>query len=133
MCVVAECGAVGIDVERLRPWTELADMASMVSYSSPDNARELLSLWTRKEALAKAIGTGLPDDVRTLRVPERSLDVGAWAREDGWLWIGCPCEDGCVAALVLEHPGPDAYDSVDLTEIRTAETGLRAWSLVLNV
>lgn len=132
MCVVAECGAVGIDVERLRAWEELADMASMVGDSSPDDARELLSLWTRKEALAKALGTGLPDDVRSLAVPSRTPARDTWIRSNGWLWIGCPSEDGSVSALVLKHLGPDAYGTVGLTETRTDQSGVRAWSLVLR-
>lgn len=131
MCVVAECGAVGIDVERLRAWDELADIAPMVGVSSSGDARELLSLWTRKEALAKALGTGLPDDVRSLAVPSRMPALGTWIRTNGWLWIGCPCVDGYVASLVLEHPGPDAYGAVDITETRIDEPGLRAWSLFL--
>lgn len=119
MCAVSDFEAIGIDVEPLRPWSELAEMASLVSDSPPQEPQSLLELWTRKEALAKAMGTGLPDDVRELRVPERSPAIGEWMRRDGWLWIGCPCEKRHVAALVVQHAGDDAdghYDAIEMRE-----------------
>lgn len=118
MCAVSDFAAIGIDVEPLRPWSELADMASLVSDSPPQDPRSLLDLWTRKEALAKAMGTGLPDDVRELRVPERSPGICEWIRRDGWLWIGCPCEKRHVASLVVRHAGDDAEGGYDMFEMR---------------
>ncbi|MEQ8316110.1 MAG: 4'-phosphopantetheinyl transferase superfamily protein [Phycisphaerales bacterium] len=118
MCAVSDCEAIGLDVEQLRPWTELADMATLVSDPPPRDARSLLELWTRKEALAKAMGTGLLDDVRALAVPDRSPAIGEWMRRDGWLWIGCPCEKHHVAALVVRHPGDDAEGGYDVFEMR---------------
>lgn len=132
MCAVARCAAIGIDVERLRPWHELADMASLVGESSPGDAQGLLALWTRKEAIAKALGTGLPDDVRTLKTPKNPPETGEWVRERERLWIGCPCVEGCVASLVLGQPGPDARGMVGITETRSDEPGLRGWSIALR-
>lgn len=130
MCAVGDGGAIGLDVEPLRPWSELADMASLVGDSPPRDARSLLELWTRKEALAKAMGTGLPDDVRQLRVPERSPGICAWERRDGWLWIGCPCEERHVAALVVRQSGDDAEGGYDMVEMRE-KPAIRIWSFEL--
>ena len=131
MCVVGTCGAVGIDVERLRPWSELAEMASLVHQMPPRDARGLLELWTRKEALSKAMGTGLPNDVRALSVPERSPAACAWFRQDGWLWIGCPCESGAVASLVVQNEGVDAEGGYDMIEIRE-KPAIRIWSMDIH-
>lgn len=128
MCAVARADAIGVDVERLRPWAELADMAPLLSDQPPQNAGDLLSLWTRKEALAKAMGVGLPDDVRGLRVPARPPAVCEWMRRDGWLWIGCPCEEGAVASLVVRHEGDDAEGTCDMIEMRE-KPAIRIWSL----
>jgi phosphopantetheinyl transferase len=127
-CVVGSCESVGIDIERLRPWVELADIAPLLSDAPPGDPQGLLSLWTRKEALAKAMGVGLPDDVRALRVPSRSPEVGEWIREDRWLWIGCPCEKGCVASLVVGQEGPDAGGGYDMIEAKDA-LATRIWLL----
>ncbi len=108
-------------------------MVPLMTKAKPTDAREVLALWTRKEAFAKATGMGLPDDVRDLEVPEASLEVGTWIRADGWLWVGCPCEDGCVASLVVKSPGPDGQGGFDCLEPRVRERGVRVWSLLLPI
>ena len=133
MCVVGRCAALGIDVERLKPWHELRDMASMIDDVPPADANELLRVWTRKEALAKAMGVGLPDDVRSLRVPREVLDIGQWRRVDGWMWIGCPCEDGCVASLVVRSEQVDDEGVFDYLKLGLSEDDARAWSLMLPI
>ncbi len=129
MCAVADTGPVGIDVERLKPWDHLRDIAPLVTDASPSDARDLLSVWTRKEALAKAMGVGLPDDVRTLEVPTESPEPGRWLRRDGWLWIGCPCEDSCVASLVIGQAGPDESGTCTVVEAQLHEPNVRSWSI----
>ncbi|MFI4917076.1 MAG: 4'-phosphopantetheinyl transferase family protein [Phycisphaerales bacterium JB060] len=130
MCAVTQADAIGVDVERLRPWRELVDMAPLLSDQPPENARDLLLLWTRKEALAKAMGVGLPDDVRGLRVPVHSPGICEWLRRDGWLWIGCPCEKGAVASLVVRHEGDDTEGTYDMIELRE-KPSMRGWSIDL--
>ncbi|MFI4881719.1 MAG: 4'-phosphopantetheinyl transferase superfamily protein, partial [Phycisphaerales bacterium JB064] len=93
----------------------------------------LLRVWTRKEALAKAMGVGLPDDVRSLRVPREVLGIGRWRRMDGWLWVGCPCEDGCVASLVVRSEQPDDEGAFDYLEPGLSEDDAKAWSLMLPI
>lgn len=133
MCVVGRCAAIGIDVERMKPWHELRDMAALIDEAPPADADELLRVWTRKEALAKAMGVGLPDDVRSLRVPREVLGIGQWRRVDGWLWVGCPCEDGCVASLVVRSEQVHGEGVFDYLEPALSEDDARAWSLMLPI
>jgi len=133
ICAAGRCHALGIDIERVRPWAELADMAELIDHAPPADAHGLLSLWTRKEALAKALGQGLPDDVRALAVPSRSIRFGQWEQLEGLLWVGCPDRAGSVASLVVE-PRSDQQDrstsgTVDIEPLRTGEPGVEAWNL----
>jgi 4'-phosphopantetheinyl transferase len=67
---------IGVDIEMERPLDDLAGMARQImsagewqSFQSipPDSAQDVFfGLWTRKEALLKAIGTGLLTDPRDL-------------------------------------------------------------------
>ncbi|MGD1914798.1 MAG: 4'-phosphopantetheinyl transferase family protein [Phycisphaerales bacterium] len=107
MCAVTERPAIGIDIERMRPWSELEDVARDIAHEPINDALRVLERWTRIEALAKAIGHGLPDDVRSLRVPAQTIEPLAWLRADGWLWLGCPHPEGYVASLVIQDDGAD--------------------------
>lgn len=127
MCAVSRGAPVGIDVERLRSWPELDEMAALIDHGAAQDAQGLLELWTRKEALAKAMGTGLPDDVRLLRVPQQHVEAGSWLREAGWLWIGCPCEPGHVASLVVRSEREDGRGSLELGG-PCHEAGAIVWS-----
>ena len=108
-------------------------MASMIDAHPQEDAHELVELWTRKEALAKALGTGLPDDVRTLRVPDRHVAVGRWLRAEGWLWIGCPCPEGCAAALVARSDRHDDEGTADIERVPIDEAGVCAWSIAAPI
>lgn len=69
LCAVAVSGQIGVDVERIRPVPDADEI--VMKFFAPGEAREYLalppqdrlraffSLWTRKEALVKAVGSGL--------------------------------------------------------------------------
>lgn len=75
-------GDVGLDVEQVR---ELADLPAMVAHvCSPQefvaDADAFFTLWTRKEALLKAVGTGLATPMSAITLgPDGVLD---WTGED---------------------------------------------------
>ena len=75
-------GAVGLDVEQVR---ELTDLAAMVAHvcspqeTAPD-ADAFFTLWTRKEALLKAVGTGLATPMSAITLGPAG--VLAWTGED---------------------------------------------------
>lgn len=129
MGVVARCDALGMDVEDMDALEHTHGLAGAIGAPTHATGVEILQTWTRKEALAKAMGIGLPDDVRTLAVPAEPIEPGRWLRVDGWLWVGCPCEDGCVASLVVREPGPDQAGRASITERERSETGGRSWSI----
>jgi 4'-phosphopantetheinyl transferase len=69
LIAVARGRQVGVDVERLRPLADLEDVAARVctarerealaALAKPQRERAFLTLWTRKEALAKMVGEGV--------------------------------------------------------------------------
>lgn len=81
--VAVACCPVGVDVEEIRPTADLADVArdhfsaDERAWLSGDPAGRFFALWTRKEALLKAMGHGLGVDTTRLVVipgPDRAGD-----------------------------------------------------------
>lgn len=113
------CGAaVGVDVERLRP---LADRAALVRtalseaerrtvHELPDALRDaqVLRFWTRKEAVAKALGTGLATNLRAIvttadgtlvSLPDRCGGVSTWTLSD------VTVRDDVIVSVAVRAPG----------------------------
>lgn len=102
LAVVAVCRAapVGVDVEAVRPLRRLRGLAERVmsaeELSAFERARDperfFFELWTRKEAVVKAIGEGIIRELRSLSyegLTVQALDVGpgyaaALAVEGSW-------------------------------------------------
>jgi 4'-phosphopantetheinyl transferase len=93
---------VGVDLEHVRPLPD-ADALLRTSFSRRERehitgggggARELLRLWTRKEALLKATGEGL-------RTPPREVDVLDDGPRAGWRLFDLDVEPGWVAAVAV--------------------------------
>jgi len=127
---------VGVDVERLRPLPDRDALARTALSASeqqaldalPDELRDaqLLRFWTRKEAVAKALGTGLATHLREVvttaggglvSLPAGFGEVGAWSLSD--VAVRDPAVIACVAVrapgirvltrtlgLPAEHGGP---------------------------
>jgi 4'-phosphopantetheinyl transferase len=75
-------GSVGLDVEEIRELTDLAAMADHVCSpleTAPD-APAFFTLWTRKEALLKAVGTGLATPMSDITLGPSG--VREWTGED---------------------------------------------------
>jgi 4'-phosphopantetheinyl transferase len=130
---VADCGEVGVDLEMVRPVSSAVSIArryfapaeaSFIEGSGPAEDdepagvdRRFLLCWTRKEALAKAVGAGLSLDLRGLAVP---LDPpGGIARLGGpdrgpaerWLLLDVPIDSEHVAAVALPASAVDGSAS----------------------
>ncbi|MGD9744539.1 MAG: 4'-phosphopantetheinyl transferase superfamily protein [Dongiaceae bacterium] len=124
LVAVARTGEIGVDLEALRP--ERADLRIARRYFHPEEVRKLESLplalqpaaffavWTRKEALVKAVGLGL-------RIPLASFVVGAlpeeapgplryeadWPGARDWRLVPLPLEPGHVGTLAVAGALPD--------------------------
>jgi 4'-phosphopantetheinyl transferase len=124
-------GPVGVDVERLRPLADRGALARTALCAAerravdamPEASRDaqLLRFWTRKEAVAKALGTGIAIDLRAIvttvggtvvSLPEECGDTAAWS--------------------VADLPGPDGPDgSVAAVAVRAAGIGVRTRAVPL--
>ncbi|MCK9893457.1 4'-phosphopantetheinyl transferase superfamily protein [Frankia sp. AgB32] len=109
---------VGVDVERLRPLadrralarTALAEAERQAVDELPDVLRDAQALrfWTRKEAVAKALGTGLATDLRgivttadgaVVSLPDQCGDISEWSLAD------LPDRVGVIASVAVRAPG----------------------------
>jgi 4'-phosphopantetheinyl transferase len=114
---IAEGVEVGVDLEHLRPVPDAVAIARR--RFAPAEARfveeggtggvdrRFLTCWTRKEALAKAVGAGLSFDLRSFAVPLDeprgivSLDAPGEEGTQRWSIFDVPMGDEHVAALAL--------------------------------
>jgi 4'-phosphopantetheinyl transferase len=110
--ILATGDPVGIDIEKLHTLSDLVALLDRVC--TPGEREELLripqekreefffQLWTRKEALLKALGSGLRMDPRRVEVgfaEERELDLSeACARLRVWHVLSLTAESGYAAA-----------------------------------
>jgi len=120
---------LGVDVERIRPIDEAADIAAThftaqeqraLSAALPaDQPRTFFRIWTRKEALVKAIGIGLTADLSSVDVLDRPEPVphaspSAVKISEDWALADLDLGPGLAAALclpagwaIVASPGPD--------------------------
>ena len=111
---------IGCDIEKI---TDID--AETVKYCFPvkdsemsglvvDNAREFFELWTRKESLSKAIGTGLTNEIRqmpasafsqnTCRFSGRRYYLHSWSMEDGYVATVCALNNDCTEMTIHNYP-----------------------------
>jgi 4'-phosphopantetheinyl transferase len=130
---IAEGVEVGVDLEYLRPIPDAVaiarrrfapEEARFVEKGGPaDAGRRFLTCWTRKEALAKALGAGLSFDLRSFSVPLEepsgvvSLDPPGEEQTQRWSISDVPMGSEYVAALALpasaevrRAPGPRHFE-----------------------
>lgn len=113
---------VGIDIERHRmldDWSGMAkmiwcaeDMIEWINLSADERCRAFYLAWTRKEAMAKAIGLGMATDFKKLRVSFSpaakatllNLDQ-AFGSAATWSLIDIETPPNYAAALAARSPG----------------------------
>ena len=89
----SQASEIGVDVEAIRPIRE-ADVIAAHFFSPREKALGFLYCWTRKEALAKALGDGLS-------MPLHELDVVQ--PRDGWRLHSFFPLPGFIAAVACQH------------------------------
>jgi 4'-phosphopantetheinyl transferase len=114
---VSRCGAIGIDVEQLRPvgtdislrfFTE-SEKAILARLSGQRWLEAFYRCWTRKEALLKAIGTGLTGGLAVFDVAlareatagRLHIRGGEPCYSRGWTLYDLPLDAGFVGALAI--------------------------------
>lgn len=117
---------VGIDLEAIRPLTDMEEIAHR--FFAPSEYKTLLALpdeqrllaffngWTRKEAYIKALGTGLSHPLHTFKVslvpgqPASLLDVEGDPQATGrWSVLAFTPAAGYVAALSIAQQGVQTH------------------------
>jgi 4'-phosphopantetheinyl transferase len=115
-CLIAVAAGrpVGVDIEIGRPMSDLLEVAEQ--FATPREAKLLrsrsgselrgafLDLWTRKEALLKAAGTGLLVDPREVEVGVRSDRMRISFEGRSWTLASLVVGPGASAAVAIEGP-----------------------------
>lgn len=122
LVAVADAGQVGIDLERLGPLPEMAQIVAMLHadeqrflHGLPTMLRQraFFQIWARKEAVVKAIGTGLSTDLHSFRVvqPAPYRGYAATCQLDGLTLTLTPLATpaGTVATLATTAAQPDVW------------------------
>ena len=92
---VSRAGAVGVDVERVHRvrhrealtarFFALEEQAALAAVAEARRAEAFTRCWTRKEAMVKAIGTGIAGGLTTFAVPVEAAPMVRLLRApDGW-------------------------------------------------
>ena len=87
LIALAPAGRIGVDIEECVPRDDLdrlagavfgpAEQTELAAASGDDRIRLFFRLWTLKEAVAKALGSGLSLDVSQFEVPEALRSGGS--------------------------------------------------------
>jgi 4'-phosphopantetheinyl transferase len=118
LLAVSRAGAVGVDVERLdrpRNFEAIAaryfapeEQAALAALPPDARAAAFTRAWTRKEAMVKAIGSGIAGGLGAFAVPVHETEVcgllrapAAWAASGPWVLRTLPVPGGYGAALAL--------------------------------
>jgi len=114
--------AVGVDIERIEPFdpvfaSSICTPSERVEWSElPDPHEYLTSVWSSKEALAKALGDAVDYDPRRLAAPVH------WpaGRAGRWQAVALPIRRGHVAWLCWRSPGFQENPELPLTPVSPA-------------
>lgn len=116
LLAVSRAGAVGVDVERVgrsglstriaARFFSPSEHAALERLSADERPSAFTRCWARKEAMVKAIGTGIAGGLSTFEVPVHAAPTVpvVWAPEDwgdGWTLRDLPVPKGYLASLAL--------------------------------
>jgi len=119
LLAVTRIGPIGVDVERIRPVKDAADLVARFFCARENESFQRLppdrkpsaffNLWTRKEALLKATGEGIGKSLNEVEVsflpgdPARLLSIaGDPEKAAAWSLHDLAAPDGFVAALAIQ-------------------------------
>jgi 4'-phosphopantetheinyl transferase len=125
LCLIAICeeGPVGVDVEEVRDFPELAGLVrsrfapseatAILERSGEERLRAFYRCWTRKEACVKALGGGIGPGLQSVVVSvgaRPALLSAPGARAGDWSLLDLALDEGIAGALAVrgvaaEDPG----------------------------
>lgn len=131
-----DCGAIGVDVERLSRKTDIglaeryfapAEVDYVYSSHAPERRlAAFLRVWTLKEAFIKAIGTGLTmplgdftfEQIDTVRPRVRMLKPNR-TDDDCWHFMSLVPKPGYIAAVAIRETGGEVPPDLRLQRFET--------------
>lgn len=126
LIAVAAGRVIGVDVERLRPVDQMDDLvrqtftmrerAAFVQMPLDRRRRAFFEVWTRKEAVLKALGVGLSREPST-------IDVWGEGRGDHGIDLGDPASSAAWTMLSL-NPGTDYIGAL---AVRARNVTVQTW------
>ncbi|MEU5672879.1 4'-phosphopantetheinyl transferase superfamily protein [Micromonospora sp. NPDC047753] len=125
-----QAGAVGVDVERIRPlpalalarrWFPPAELAWLGDRPEASRTVDFLRLWTAKEAVGKALGQGLRGGGLRRLMPPPGLPLRP-VPSTGLLRVGHPPLGGGLVLAVAAHAG----EQVDVEVVQRPGHGVTA-------
>ncbi|MFE9919586.1 4'-phosphopantetheinyl transferase family protein [Micromonospora sp. NPDC005553] len=125
-----QAGAVGVDVERIRPlpalalarrWFPPAELAWLGDRPEAGRTVDFLRLWTAKEAVGKALGQGLRGGGLRRLMPQPGLPLRP-VPGTGLLRVGHPHLGGSLVLAVAAHAG----EQVDVEVVQRPGHGVTA-------
>ncbi len=108
VCAIAFNSKIGIDIEQIKPvdWQRFEDYFTENEFNFLENSQQPDSdfylLWTKKEALSKAIGIGIELDFKSIDVKENRVIVDE--KEYEFSEISTQKEYICSLAFELQQP-----------------------------
>ena len=121
-CAVTRDCEVGIDIERVRPTSDIESIAER--FFHPEECRKLFGLaeeeralaffrcWTRKEAYIKALGAGLSAPLDSFAVTLAPEEPAAFVQIDGQPAEGSLTQAAAACSLFDLEAGPDYAGAV---------------------
>lgn len=116
LIAIGRVGMIGIDLERVRPIDDAVfegifdrgELAGLTALSPERRRSALLSGWTRKESVLKALGTGLIDDPSVVRAGLAHVagvvDISSLSGV-GTIYVGpVPMAPGWLASIAADRP-----------------------------
>ena len=117
LCAVARAVEIGVDCEVMAPLDDAADVAALcfapqerallARLPPPEQLALFYRLWTRKEALVKALGLGLAYPLTSLSVAQETRGGPVAVEVPGWgrFWVcDLPAPPGHAAACASREP-----------------------------
>lgn len=121
VATVSTDGDIGVDVERIDPAIEITSFGSCLSASElstlnglPSTARSqrFYELWAAKEAVAKAVGTGISSAMAGIEIVTHDNSTRSRSgdsRYDGWNVTRAILPGGQISAVATREPASIAF------------------------